>query len=86
MGLFAFPGVQLCEMSSNSFQLSPVWSGRFGVYLRGLLSHVQMIVVAASLDLSWPYFAATFLAQQSAIGSVSDQFFSFECVIAERHQ
>jgi hypothetical protein len=42
-----------------------------------------MIVVAASLDLSWPYFAATLLEQQSAIGSVSDQFFSFECVIAE---
>ena len=59
------------------------YSALLSVYLRGLLSHVQMIVVAASLDLSWPYFAATFLEQQSAIGSVSDQFFSFECVIAE---
>lgn len=59
------------------------YSALFSVYLRGLLSHAQMIVVAASLDLSWPYFAATLLEQQSAIGSVSDQFFSFECVIAE---
>lgn len=59
------------------------YSALLSVYLRGLLSHAQMIVVAASLDLSWPYFAATFLEQQSAIGSVSDQFFSFECVIAE---
>ena len=59
------------------------YSALLSVYLRGLVSHFQMIAVAATIDFSWPYFAEVFMEQQSAIGSFSQQVFSYECVLAE---
>jgi hypothetical protein len=42
-----------------------------------------MIVVAASLNLNWPSFVTVFLNGQETAGSVTEQLFSYDCLMQE---
>jgi hypothetical protein len=45
------------------------------------MNYLQMVVVAASLNLNWPEFVSIFLNGQDTAGSVSEQLFSFDCLL-----
>ena len=51
------------------------------IYFKIFLNYLQMVVVAASLNLNWPSFAKTFLSGQEMAGGMADQLFSFECLL-----
>ena len=51
------------------------------IYFKISLNYLQMVVVAASLNLNWPSFVKTFLSTQELAGGVADQLFSFECLM-----
>ena len=52
----------------------------FAIYVKIFTNYVQMVVVAAALNVNWPGFVALFLNGQQTVGSVTDQLFSFECL------
>lgn len=52
----------------------------FAIYLKIFTNYVQMVVVAAALNVNWPGFVSLFLNGQETVGSVTDQLFSFECL------
>ena len=52
----------------------------FAIYLKIFTNYVQMVVVAAALNVNWLGFVALFLNGQQTVGSVTDQLFSFECL------
>ena len=52
----------------------------FAIYVKIFTNYIQMVVVAASLNMNWPGFVSLFLNGQETVGSVTDQLFSFECL------
>ena len=55
------------------------------IHLKIFMNYLQMVVVAASLNLNWPVFVSLFLNGQDTAGSVSEQFFSFDCILQKVH-
>jgi hypothetical protein len=53
------------------------------IYFKIFLNYLQMVVVAASLNLNWPDFVKTFLSTQEMAGGVADQLYSFECLMQD---
>ena len=53
------------------------------IYFKIFLNYLQMVVVAASLNLNWPDFVKTFLSTQEMAGGMADQLFSFECLMQD---
>jgi len=53
------------------------------IYFKIFLNYLQMVVVAASLNLNWPSFTKTFLSTQEMAGGMADQLFSFECIMKD---
>jgi len=53
------------------------------IYAKIFMNYLQMIVVAASLNLNWPSFVSSFLSSQETAGSVTEQMFSFDCLMQE---
>jgi hypothetical protein len=51
------------------------------IHLKIFMNYLQMVVVAASLNLNWPEFVSIFLNGQDTAGSVSEQLFSFDCLL-----
>jgi len=55
----------------------------FPTYLKIFVNYVQMVVVAAGLNVNWPGFVSLFLNGQETVGSVAEQLFSYECLAQE---
>lgn len=53
------------------------------IHLKIFMNYLQMVVVAASLNINWPDFVSLFLNGQDTAGSVAEQFFSFDCIVQE---
>jgi predicted outer membrane repeat protein len=53
------------------------------LYTKIFMNYLQMIVVAASLNLNWPSFVSVFLSGQETAGSVTEQLFSYDCIMQE---
>lgn len=53
------------------------------IYVKIFMNYLQMIVVAASLSLSWPALVRLFLNGQETVGSMAEQLFSFDCITQE---
>jgi len=51
------------------------------IYFKIFLNYLQMVIVAASLNLNWPSFVKTFLSTQEMAGGMAEQLFSFECLL-----
>jgi len=51
------------------------------IHLKIFMNYLQMVVVAASLNMNWPEFVSIFLNGQDTAGSVSEQLFSFDCLM-----
>jgi hypothetical protein len=53
------------------------------VLVKIFMNYLQMVVVAASLNLNWPDFVAIFLNGQDTAGSMTEQLFSFDCIMQD---
>jgi hypothetical protein len=53
------------------------------IYAKIFMNYLQMIIVAASLNLNWPSFVSAFLNGQETAGSVTEQLFSYDCLMQE---
>jgi len=51
------------------------------IHLKIFMNYLQMVVVAASLNMNWPAFVSMFLNGQDTAGSVTEQLFSFDCIL-----
>ena len=56
---------------------------QLAIYLKIFVNYLQMIVVAASLSLSWPSLIKLFLSGQEVAGNMAEQLFSFDCITQE---
>jgi len=55
----------------------------FGIYVKILMNYIQMVVIAAALDLKWPEFVEAFLSTQDMVGGIADQIFSVDCLLQD---
>ena len=53
------------------------------IHLKIFMNYLQMVVVAASLNINWPDFVSLFLNGQDSAGAVAEQLFSVDCIMQD---
>ena len=56
----------------------------YGVYLKIMLNHVQLIVITASFEMQWPESLSFFFEQTGQAASATDNIISFDCFMDTR--
>lgn len=53
------------------------------IHLKIFMNYLQMVVVAASLNINWPDFVTLFLNGQDTAGAAAEQLFSVDCMMQD---
>lgn len=53
------------------------------IHLKIFMNYLQMVVVAASLNINWPDFVSLFLNGQDSAGAMAEQLFSVDCIMQD---
>ena len=56
-------------------------NSELAVYVKILMNYTQMMIIAASLNMHWPDYTATFLNAQIMVGNAAEQIFSVDCLL-----
>ena len=51
------------------------------VFQKILLNHIQLIVLTASFDFSWPDLVMSFFKSNETVGEATNQIFSVDCFL-----